>query len=130
MKPKRLLYPSIFLRCLLFFAWTTAIAGIGRMVAQAPNRAVSSPSETGQGWPTYGGDPGGLRFSQSSEITKANLDRLHPVWTFHTHALEGYDPKVWGLVPSFEATPVLSGTTLYLPSPYNVVFALDARTGT
>jgi quinoprotein glucose dehydrogenase len=100
------------------------------MVAQAPNRAVSSLSETGQGWPTYGGDPGGQRFSQSSEITKANLDRLHPVWTFHTHALEGYDPKVWGLIPSFETTPVLSGTTLYLTSPYNIVFALDARTGT
>jgi quinoprotein glucose dehydrogenase len=81
----------------------------------------------GEGWPTYGGDPGGTRSSTSSQITRANLDKLHPVWTFHTHALGTY-PANYG-EPSFETTPVLSGDTLFLSSPYDVVFALDARTG-
>jgi quinoprotein glucose dehydrogenase len=81
----------------------------------------------GEGWPTYGGDAGGMRFSKSTEITRANLGQLHPAWTFHTHALGSY-PDSYGH-PSFESTPVLSGDTLYFTSPYDAVFALDARTG-
>jgi quinoprotein glucose dehydrogenase len=80
-----------------------------------------------EGWPTYGGDPGGLRFSKSSQITRSNVGQLHSVWTFHTHALDS-DAKRAEL-PSFETTPVLSGDTLYFTSPFDVVFAVDARTG-
>ena len=81
----------------------------------------------GTGWPTYGGDPGGARYSTASQIQRNNLDQLAPVWTFHTHALDNLRPGAD--LPSFEATPVLSGDTLYLTSPYDVVFALDARNG-
>jgi quinoprotein glucose dehydrogenase len=82
----------------------------------------------GSGWPTYGGDPGGTRYSTSSQITRNNLSQLHAVWTFHTHALDNF--KSGSDIPSFETTSVLSGDTLYLTSPYDVVSALDARTGT
>ncbi|HEY1992818.1 MAG TPA: pyrroloquinoline quinone-dependent dehydrogenase [Edaphobacter sp.] len=81
----------------------------------------------GDGWPTYGGDPGGLRFSKSSQITRNNLAQLHLVWTFHTHAVDSEAKRAE--LPSFEATPVLSGDTLYLASPFDVVFALNARNG-
>jgi quinoprotein glucose dehydrogenase len=90
--------------------------------------AAVAQTPPGQGWPTYGGDPGGTRFSQSSQITRANLDQLHPVWTFHTHALDHFKLGTNGL-PSFETTPVLSGDTLFLTSPLDVVFAIDARNG-
>ncbi|HEV2644948.1 MAG TPA: pyrroloquinoline quinone-dependent dehydrogenase [Acidobacteriaceae bacterium] len=80
-----------------------------------------------QGWPTYGGDSGGTRYSTSAQITRENLSHLHPAWTFHTHALDqhrsGFNDA------SFEATPILSGNTLYFTSPFDVVFAIDARTG-
>ena len=89
-------------------------------------RAAVRPS-IGEGWPTYGGDPGGLRFSRSSQITRRNLNKLHPVWTFHTHAVDTDDSRAQ--MPSFETTPVLSGNTLYLTTPFDVVFALDALTG-
>ncbi len=79
------------------------------------------------GWPTYGGDPGGQRFSKSSQITRDNLSQIHLVWTFHTHAVDTEAERAQK--PSFESTPVLSGDTLYLSSPFDVVFALDARTG-
>jgi quinoprotein glucose dehydrogenase len=92
------------------------------LAAQVPNSGV-----TGEGWPTYGGDPGASRFSSSAQITRQNLDQLHNVWTFHTHALGSY-PASYG-IPSFETTPILSGDTLYFSSPYDVVFALDAHTG-
>jgi quinoprotein glucose dehydrogenase len=80
-----------------------------------------------EGWPTYGGDPGGQRFSNSSQITRDNIGQLHPVWTFHTHAVDTSAQREQ--LPSFEATPVLSGDTLYFTSPFDVVFAVDARTG-
>jgi quinoprotein glucose dehydrogenase len=81
----------------------------------------------GVGWPTYGGDPGGLRFSNSSQITRNNLGQLHPVWTFHTHAIDSQAKRAE--LPSFETTPVISGDTVYLTSPFDVVFALDAHNG-
>ena len=91
-----------------------------------PAGAQTAPP-VGEGWPTYGGDPGGTRFSQSSQITRDNLDKLHPVWTFHTRALER--PGALKDMPSMETTPVLSGDTLFITSPFDEVFALDARTG-
>jgi quinoprotein glucose dehydrogenase len=97
---------------------------IGTLPLTAQARALPS---VGEGWPTYGGDPGGLRFSHSSQITRSNVDQLHPIWTFHTHAVDKKEQREQ--LPSFESTPVLSGNTLYLTSPFDVVFALDARSG-
>jgi quinoprotein glucose dehydrogenase len=88
-----------------------------RCVAQKP----------GEGWPTYGGDPGGTRFSHSSQITRNNLDQLRNVWTFHTHSMDSAADREKR--PSLETTPVLWGDTLYLTSPFDDVFAVDARTG-
>jgi quinoprotein glucose dehydrogenase len=102
-----------------FPGWTHPLA------AQPPGTPLTTL--VGEGWPTYGGDPGGLRFSKSSQITRSNVSHLHSVWTFHTHALDS-DAKRAEL-PSFETTPVLSGDTLYFTSPFDVVFAVDARTG-
>lgn len=100
--------------------------GTRRLEGQAPASATVLP-RAGEGWPTYGGDPGGLRFSKSSQITRENVGRLHSVWTFHTHAVDTDAERAE--MPSFETTPVLSGDTLYLTSPFDVVFALDARNG-
>ena len=107
---------------LLVYLFLASLAGAHPLAAQLP-----APAQLGEGWPTYGGDPGGMRFSKSALITRANLSQLRPVWTFHTNALGKY-PESYGM-PSFETTAVLSGDTLFLTSTYNVVFALDARTG-
>jgi len=109
----------------MFAARALQIFALANLLACAA--PAQTPVGAGTGWPTYGGDPGGTRSSQSTQITRANLDKLHPVWTFHTHALDR-DPGNH-VFPSFENTPVLSGDTLFLTSPFNVVFALDARTG-
>jgi quinoprotein glucose dehydrogenase len=129
MSSKLLLHSSALLvkagRYLVLLALAAGlVAGTGSIAEQSP---VVAGSAVGEGWPTYGGDPGGLRFSKSSQITRGNVGRLHSVWTFHTHAVKG-DIKPTEM-PSFETTPVLSGDTLYLTSPYDVVFALDAHTG-
>lgn len=89
--------------------------------------AGQASAQAGEGWPAYGGDAGGSRYSTAAQITRANVDQLHPLWTFHTHAADTAAQRAQ--LPSFETTPVLAGDTLYLTSPFDVVFALDARTG-
>ena len=34
-------------------------------------------------WPTYGHDPGGMRFSPLKQITPANVGRLQRAWVYH-----------------------------------------------
>ncbi len=109
------------MNCRLVMLLTVAIAAAS--AAQQPSPAAS----VGDGWPTYGGDPGGSRYSASTQITQSNLPQLHPVWEFHTHAIDPSRPG--SRFASFEATPVFSHNTLYFTSPFDTVFALDARTG-
>src|ERR1700744_2703485 len=82
---------------------------------------------TGEGWPTYGGDPGGQRYSSAAQITRKNIAKLHPVWTYHTHALESSNLSV--SKSNFEATPVLFNETLYLTTAFDRIIALDPATG-
>ena len=77
------------------------------------------------GWPTWGGDPGGTRFSPLDELTPENVADLEVAWRFRTG---DFDPS-GELRTSFQATPVLHDGTLYLCTPFNRVFALDAETG-
>ncbi|MGH9475122.1 MAG: pyrroloquinoline quinone-dependent dehydrogenase [Terriglobales bacterium] len=86
------------------------------------------------GWPAYGGTVAGTRYSAAKQITTANVAQLQVAWTFHTHELAGLDrdPQALAFVESkaaFEATPILHRGVLYLSTPLDVVFALDARTG-
>ena len=34
-------------------------------------------------WPTYGHDPGGMRFSPLTQITPANVSQLEVAWVYH-----------------------------------------------
>jgi quinoprotein glucose dehydrogenase len=79
------------------------------------------------GWPEYGGDLAGQRFSAATEIRKENVASLQVSWTFHTHALDRSSPA--NGFASFEATPVLWKDTLYFDGPFDEVFAVDATTG-
>jgi len=78
-----------------------------------------------QEWPSYGGDPGGQRFSGAVQITPQNVGRLAPAWTFHTG--ERRPPGPHGA--SFEDTPILADGRLLVCTPTDRVFALDPLTG-
>jgi len=82
----------------------------------------------GQGWPTYGGDAGGQRYSEAKQITSANVSKLAPAWTYHTGALRSSNMSV--SKSDFEATPILFEGLLYLSTPFDRVIALDPETGT
>jgi len=80
------------------------------------------------GWPVYGGDPGGTRYSPLTQIDRDNVAFLEPAWSYRTGdwARGRSDSPAR---TSFQATPVLDNGTLYFCSPLNRIFALDAETG-
>ena len=79
------------------------------------------------GWPAYGGDAGGMRYSPLVQITPANVGELEVAWTYRTGEL-GEGVTDWGR-SAFEATPILYDGTLYLTTPGTNVIAVDAATG-
>ena len=79
------------------------------------------------GWPTYGNNPGGTRYSPAKQIDRGNVAQLKVAWTYRTGALphdEELDKKA-----AFEATPILVDGRLFLSTPYDHVIALNAASG-
>lgn len=91
---------------------------------RAPPRDNSGPTA---GWPVYGGDDGGSRFSPLTQITADNVRYLEKVWEYRTGDYPGARPGVEKT--SFQATPVLDEGTLYFCSGLSRAFAVDAQTG-
>jgi quinoprotein glucose dehydrogenase len=92
------------------------------LAAQAPARRVST-----DGWPHYGHDAGGMRYSPLAQITRAEVSRLRVAWVFHTGDVSqgGGGRQRSG----FETTPIVVDGVLYLTTPFNRVIALDPETG-
>jgi quinoprotein glucose dehydrogenase len=100
------------------FALMVSFALIGSVAAAAPD----------SGWPAYGGDEGGTRYSPLTEITPANVGELRVSWTFRTGEL-GQGVKDWRR-SAFEVTPILYDGTLYLTTSSTDVVAVNAVDGT
>ena len=80
------------------------------------------------GWPAYGNDAGGTKYSKAGQITRENVGQLKLAWTYRTGAL---DVKTKLLEKAaFEATPILVEGKLFLSTPYDHVIALDPKKGT
>ncbi len=88
--------------------------------------AALAQDNTG-GWPVWGGDAGGTRFSPLKDITRDNIDKLEVAWEYHTGDSSELKPDM--PPSSFLATPVLHNNTLYFCSGLSRAFALDAETG-
>jgi quinoprotein glucose dehydrogenase len=100
------------------FALIVSFALISSAAAAAPD----------SGWPAYGGDEGGTRYSPLTEITPANVGELRVSWTLRTGEL-GQGVKDWSR-SAFEVTPILYDGTLYLTTSSTDVVAVNAVDGT
>jgi quinoprotein glucose dehydrogenase len=67
-------------------------------------------------WPSFGNDPGAMRYSSLGQINTGNVERLQPAWTFRTGK------------PGSEAVPVVIGGVMYATAP-DGVYALVPETG-
>ncbi len=77
-------------------------------------------------WPAYGRTQAGTRYAPLAQITPANVHNLQVAWTFRTGDMKGPNDPV---EITDEVTPIKVGNLLYLCSPHQIVFALDARSG-
>lgn len=99
---------------------TLATAAVG----ETTTIAGATPVADGD-WPAYGRTTAGNRYSPLAEITTANVDQLEIAWEFNTGEIgERGGPA------AYQVTPLKVGGLLYLCTPRQVVFALDAATGT
>src|SRR5215510_7802089 len=66
-------------------------------------------------WPTYGHDPGGMRFSPLKQITPANVARLQRAWVYHMKRSDN--------VPfaGSSSTPLVVNGVMYAATPYGRV---------
>jgi quinoprotein glucose dehydrogenase len=100
--------------------------GCGLLALGAAACRAAQSSEAGE-WPAYGRDAGGTRFSPLDQINRSNVARLEVAWTYRT----GETEPQWATVEetSFEATPIVVDSTLFLSTPLGRVIALDPATG-
>ena len=76
--------------------------------------SIAEPLE----WPRYGGGLEQLRYVNDASVNTKNVTDLKLKWMFQT-----------GIVGSFENTPIVKDGVMYVTTPYNHLYALDARTG-
>ena len=86
-----------------------------------------SPATPGAGWPVYGGNLAGQRYSAARNINTRNVQTLTEAWTFHTGVFSV--PASTNSRASFEANPIYWKGGLYFATPFDQVFDIDARTG-
>jgi len=88
-------------------------------VVAVPHAGAATPNQLD--WPYYGNDLGNMRYVNADQINPSNVGQLQPAWVFHT--------GVGDAETSFESQPIVVDGTLYISSPHDHVYALDAATG-
>ncbi len=94
---------------------TTALAGGSQAASWEELQQAGSQTKN---WLNYGGDLGQTRFWPGTGINAGNVKKLHIKWIFQT-----------GVVGSFENTPIVEDGVMYVTTPYDHVFAVDAKNG-
>ena len=89
-----------------------------RTWADVDAKDLLSAVDNNANWLTYGRTYDAQRFSPLKNINKKNVKRLVPRWVFQTGVLGG-----------FECTPLVIDGVMYVSTPWNHVFAIDALTG-
>lgn len=94
---------------------------------------IGANERSGEEWPAWGGEPGGVRYSPLTQINRGNVHRLRPVWQYDTGELEllSHQPmtELLSAFTAFNATPLVVGGKLYVATNSNNVIALNAETG-
>jgi len=93
------------------------------LAAETPDRGAGVDA-----WPTYGHDPGGMRYSPLTQFSRENVSRLKVAWTYHTGDVS--DGRDGQRRSGFETTPVVVDGTMYVTTGFNRIVALDPETGT
>jgi quinoprotein glucose dehydrogenase len=93
--------------------------------------ALPAAQAAENGWPVYGHDQGGARFSPLTQINTTNVADLEPAWSYRHGDLERHPDRA--AFAGLHVTPILlpeaAGGHLVACTPFSRVFALDPTTG-
>ncbi|TDV38265.1 quinoprotein glucose dehydrogenase [Paraburkholderia caballeronis] len=98
----------------------------GTVTSSAATPGASTPDIAAGDWPAYGRTQAGTRYSPLAQINGQNVKNLQVAWTFRTGDMKGPNDPV---EITNEVTPIKAGDMLYLCSPHQILFALDAASG-
>ena len=95
-----------------------SVEGEGAQAALTPVTAARIIANDDAQWLTHGGDYAETRFSTLDQINTDTIGELGLGWSFDLGSDRG-----------IEATPIVADGVMYVTSTFNVVHALDAKTG-
>src|SRR5438128_2014778 len=102
-----------------FLIAVTTLAAILKGPLAVSAQTPSPDGGTRADWPSYGGTASAWRYSALDQINTANVKNLAPAWTFQTGEY----------TDGLQSTPIVVNGVMYISTPRNQVFALDAVTG-
>jgi alcohol dehydrogenase (cytochrome c) len=106
----------------LLLAAVAALASVTASAQDAPAyHAVTDArlrAPEASNWLMYRGNYSGWGYSELDRITTRNVARLQPVWTLSTGVREGH-----------QAPPIVNDGTMYVTTPGDQVYAIDAASG-
>ena len=103
-------------------------------------QSARTPATPSNEWPTYGHDPGGMRYSPLKQLTPANVQRLEKAWEYHMRPAPPPGATTTAPPPGrgrgrgsgfavSGTTPLVIDGVMYITTPYGRVVALDSTTG-
>jgi quinohemoprotein ethanol dehydrogenase len=115
-KAKKLTFSFVIAASAGLVTWLAVAQETARIVT--PQELLNAGGD-GTEWLTYGHDYAETHFSPLNQINTKNVKRLSLAWSATTEAPQG----------TVEATPLMHNGVLYGILPWDVMFAVDARTG-
>lgn len=109
---------ALWLRKCALLTSAAVVAGLTQTAAAADWDALLHAGNQSANWLVYGGNLANTRYVPNDEINTSNVQDLELKWIFQT-----------GIIGSFENTPIVEDGVMYVTTPYNHVFAIDARSG-
>ena len=81
-----------------------------------------------QDWASYGGDPGGMKYSQLDQIDRGNVTQLEVAWEYDTG--DSSDGRTeFPHRSAFATTPLVIDGRMYFTTPFHRLIAVEADTG-
>ena len=97
-----------------------------------PGQAVAADTPIIE-WQSYGATPGGTHFSPATQITPENVAGLELAWTHRSGDIRKgrgeFGDENAMTQSAFQTTPIVVDGVMYYCTPFNRVFALNAKTG-
>jgi quinohemoprotein ethanol dehydrogenase len=105
---------------ILLLTVVAAAVALAQNKRPADDNSLKNAAKNGDEWQTYGRDYAETHFSPLKQIDTTNVKRLGLAWSWETESPAG---------ARIESTPLFSNGVLYGTLGWNVLVAVDARTG-